>query len=73
MKIPWFSGYSRHQRSFAEGSVFNFEKSKSLENALLGMWFAIIHQCKYVDIRSFFCNLKEQNYLVLPFEKTKST
>ena len=25
------------------------------------------------DIRSFFCNLKEQNYLVLLFHRTKST
>ena len=72
-EIPWSSGYSRPHHSFAEGRVFNFQKSRSLENAFLGMWFAPIHQCKYGDIRSFFCNLKEQNYLVLPFHKTKST
>ena len=70
MKIPWFSAYSKPHYNFAEGRVFNFEKSRSMENALLGMWFFPIHQCKYGDIRSSFWNLKEQNYLALPFHKT---
>ena len=47
MKIPWFSGYSRPHQSFAEGRVFDFEKSRSMENAFLSVWFAPIHQCKH--------------------------
>ena len=47
MKIPWFSGYSRPHHSFAEGRIFDFEKSRSMENAFLSVWFAPIHQCKH--------------------------
>ena len=73
MKIPWFSGYLRLHHSFAEERVFDFEKSRSLENEFLSMWFAPNINANMVDIMSFFCNLKEQNYVVLLYHRTKLT
>ena len=64
MKIPWLSGYSRPHHSFAEGRVFDFERSRSKEN----VWGLLPYiDANMVGIRSFFWNLKGQNYLVSPF------
>ena len=49
---------------------------KSLDHWKMHSWACSLPPCinaNMADIRSFFWNLKEQNYLVLLFHRTKST
>ena len=56
----------------AWGKTFDFGRSRLLESAFLSMWFGSVNQCNMVCFWSFFLNLKEQTYLVLPFYRAKN-